>query len=216
MLLQESRASELRSRSIRHAASGSACTRVPRKPSMHQHPLMFTPIYGAFCCRALQIMAVLRSPTFPLFALLSTLFYFYRYMCFLLFFFLYLFIYIFFWVSLCTNIGSTITNILIMNIIIQIPEGALLTCMPHTSSTSSASSQILLSQRAQEAKSLGARPPFKFACLRGEKSRSASDPVPLPPPSLLQPPSSAPAASPPSSSPSTHARPGSAIPPLPE
>lgn len=48
------------------------------------------------------------------------------------------------------NIGSTITSILIINIIIQIPEGALLTCMPPTSS---AYPQILLSQRAQEAKS---------------------------------------------------------------
>lgn len=124
-------------------------------------------------------------------ALLCIVFYFFRYLCIFL-------------VSICANIGSTITNHLIMNIIIQIPEGALLTCMPHTSSTSS---QILLSQRAQEAKSLGARPPFKSACLRGEKSR-----VPLTqPPSFafpLQPPSSALAASPPSSSPSTHAQPG--------
>lgn len=34
--------------------------------------------------------------------------------------------------SVHANIGSTITNILIINIIIQIPEGALLTCMPPT------------------------------------------------------------------------------------
>lgn len=33
-------------------------------------------------------------------------------------------------VSVQANIGSTITNILISNIIIQIPEGALLTCTP--------------------------------------------------------------------------------------
>lgn len=33
-------------------------------------------------------------------------------------------------VSVQANIGSTITNILIINIIIQIPEGALLTCVP--------------------------------------------------------------------------------------
>lgn len=131
-------------------------------------------------------------------ALLCIVFYLFWYMCIFL-------------VSVHANIGSTITNILIINIITQIPEGALLTCMPSTPSASSASSQILLSQRAQEAKSLGARPPFKSACLRGEKSRVP----PTQPPSSafpLQSPSFAPAASPPSSSLSTHARPGSALP----
>lgn len=170
---------------------------------MHQHPLMFTPIYDAFCSRALQIMHTSRSHTLLLFALLQC-----SAVCCVLF----ILVYVYFFVSIRANIGSTITNILISNIIIQIPEGALLTCTPPTSS---ASSQILLSQRAQEAKPLGARPPFKSACLRGEKSRV---PPTRPPSSAfsLQSPSLAPAASPPSSSPSTHARAGSALPPLPE
>lgn len=170
---------------------------------MHQHPLIFTPIYDAFCCRALQIMHAPRSHTLSLFALLQRS---------AVYRVLFLSVYVNFWASVCTNIGSTITNILIINISIQIPEGALLTCMPPTSS---ASSQILLSQWAQEAKSVGARPPFKSACLRGEKSRVV---LTRPPSSAfsLKSPSITPAASPPSSSPSTHAQPGSALPPLPE
>lgn len=193
---------ELRTRSIQHAASVSACTWVLQKPSMHQHPLMFMPIYDAFCCRALQTMHALRC--------LTIIVCFAAVLCCVLCF-IYFGICVFFLVSVHANIGSTITNILIINIITQIPEGALLTCMPSTPSASSASSQILLSQRAQEAKSLGARPPFKSACLRGEKSRVP----PTQPPSSafpLQSPSFAPAASPPSSSLSTHARPGSALP----
>lgn len=171
---------------------------------MHQHPFMFTPIYDAFCCQALQIMHASRPHTLSLFALLQ---------CSAVYCVLFISVYVGgFFVSVRANIGSTITNILIMNIIIQIPEGALLTCMPPTSS---ASSQILLSQRAQEAESLGARPPFKSACLRGEKSRIP--PTQRPSSAFpLQSPSFAPAASPPSPSPSTHAPPGSALPPLPE
>lgn len=171
------------------------CCRSPARISL-QHP---------FCCRALQFMHALRSHTLSLFALLQCS----AVYCFIYFGICIFLICIFFFRA---NFGSTITNIVIIKIIIQIPEGALLTCMPPTSS---ASSQILLSQRAQEAKSLGARPPFKSACLRGEKSRV----LPTQPPSSafpLQSPSFAPAASPPLSSPSTYARPRSALPPLPE
>lgn len=178
---------------------------------MHQPPLIFTPVYDASRCRALEILHAPRPPHFIIVCSAAVP------RCVLSF--IYFSICEFLLASVPANIGSTITNILIINIIIQIPEGALLTCMPPTSS---ASSQILLSRRAQEAKSVGARPPFKSACLRGEKSRVVLTRPPFPrlpaPVSFLRSSSRPPPRPhfPPSPSPSTHARPGSALPPLPE
>ena len=94
-----------------------------------------------------------------------------------------------------TNIASIITNILITNIIIQIPEGSYLTCTPPLppSFLCLASKSPYLSW-AHKAKTFslahsgwgrlclapGARPPFKSASLWGEESRVlTTQPPPL-------------------------------------
>lgn len=87
---------------------------------------MFTPFNDAFCCRALENMHAPRPPYLLIVCSAAVL-------CCglsLSYFCGCVFLFIFFLVSVQANIGSTITNILISNIIIQIPEGALLTCTP--------------------------------------------------------------------------------------
>lgn len=86
------------------------------------YSLMFSPIYDTFHCRNFtnSHCSLLENP--PLITLLCW--------SVLLCIAVYLFISIYIFVGVHTNIANIITNILITNIIIQIPEGNYLTCMP--------------------------------------------------------------------------------------
>lgn len=155
--------------------------------SMHQYALMFSPFYDASHCWNFtnSNYACLDIPRLIIVCCAAVL------CCVLWFVYFSTF---FFLVVVHTNIASITTNILITNIIILIPEGNYLTCMPPTSC---ASSQILLSSRAQKAKTFslahsgwrareylapGARPPFKI-CTTVRRKVECFQPGPLPPPS---------------------------------